>query len=245
MRLDEWSPELLVSASIASALADGLAELEQVPGVERLTRPADPDTDHGFRARPVAYHAHVSVLEAHPVVREETLGPAVVILSYDDDAELRAALTTLGGQLTISLHSEPSEYANLRWLVNLCTERCGRLVFDGYPTGVSVGWAIQHGGPYPATADSRSTSVGVTSMRRFLRPVTYQNAPLVAAARATAQRQSPTCTRPRQRRAHPGLLSPSWSARTDTKLRRCQLSGSPPSITSILPVKKRPASEAR
>jgi NADP-dependent aldehyde dehydrogenase len=169
---------VLVSAAIACALADGLAELEQVPGVERLTRPADPHTEHGFRTRPVAYHAHISVLEGHPVVGEEQFGPAVVILAYGDDAELRTALATLGGQLTMSLHSEPSEYADLGWLVNLCTEHCGRLVFDGYPTGVSVGWAMQHGGPYPATTDSRSTSVGMTATRRFLRPVTYQNAPL-------------------------------------------------------------------
>jgi NADP-dependent aldehyde dehydrogenase len=61
--------------------------------------------------------------------------------------------------------------------IALCAECCGRLVFDGYPTGVAVAWAMQHGGPFPATTDARGTSVGMTATRRFMRPITFQNAP--------------------------------------------------------------------
>jgi len=84
---------------------------------------------------------------------------------------------TLGGQLTATLHAEPDELAGLQPLIATLTQGAGRVLFAGVPTGVSVTWAMQHGGPYPATSDAAHTSVGQTAVRRFVRPVTYQSAP--------------------------------------------------------------------
>ena len=176
-RLNERQPEVLLTEPIASAFANGLTELDRLPGVQRLVAAGSVRGEIGFRAQPTAYRAGVSLLREHPALRDEHFGPAVLLLSYTDDTALAAGLEALGGQLSVSLHAEPSEHQDLQWLVALCANRCGRLVFDGYPTGVSVGWAMQHGGPYPATTDSRWTSVGMTATQRFLRPVVYQNSP--------------------------------------------------------------------
>lgn len=76
-----------------------------------------------------------------------------------------------------TLHSTPEEHELTARLTALARDRAGRLVFDGYPTGVTVGWAQQHGGPYPATTAPTTTSVGTAAIARFLRPVVYQNCP--------------------------------------------------------------------
>jgi NADP-dependent aldehyde dehydrogenase len=98
-----------------------------------------------------------------------------VLLRHGSAGELRAALGQLEGQLTASLHAEPGE--DVAELVELLSARAGRLVFDGFPTGVAVTHGMHHGGPYPACSNPLHTSVGATAIRRFLRPVAFQNAP--------------------------------------------------------------------
>ena len=91
--------------------------------------------------------------------------------------EMLAAAGQIEGQLTASLHALPAELAANQPLVNRLVTKAGRLVFNGFPTGVEVTHAMTHGGPYPATSDGRSTSVGTRAIERFLRPATYQNFP--------------------------------------------------------------------
>ncbi len=91
--------------------------------------------------------------------------------------QLRDALTGLEGQLTASVHHGEGDAATVRALLPLLEQKVGRIVFGGWPTGVEVTHAMVHGGPHPATSDGRSTSVGTLAIRRFLRPVSYQNAP--------------------------------------------------------------------
>jgi NADP-dependent aldehyde dehydrogenase len=79
--------------------------------------------------------------------------------------------------LTATIHGTPEELAENRELVNLLSTKAGRLIFNGYPTGVEVGYAMHHGGPYPATTDVKFTSVGATAIYRFARPVCYQGFP--------------------------------------------------------------------
>jgi NADP-dependent aldehyde dehydrogenase len=108
---------------------------------------------------------------------DECFGPSALVIEYADAADLRAALERLGGQLTATVHAADGEDAAVADLHDVLRNRAGRLVFGGYPTGVAVTWAMQHGGPYPAATSGGHTSVGATSIRRWLRPVTYQNAP--------------------------------------------------------------------
>jgi NADP-dependent aldehyde dehydrogenase len=111
-----------------------------------------------------------------PAATEEAFGPLVVVALYDSPDDIVRGLDAIPDSLTASLHSEPAEAELRAELVAATAERAGRLVFDGFPTGVRVSWAQHHGGPWPAT-NTVHTSVGVTAIRRFLRPLAWQDAP--------------------------------------------------------------------
>ncbi|MDO9398766.1 MAG: aldehyde dehydrogenase (NADP(+)), partial [Herbiconiux sp.] len=106
---------------------------------------------------------------------EECFGPVAVIARYRDDAHAAALLGALPGALTGSLFLEPDD-TGVPAARAAISARVGRILYDQYPTGVAVAWAQNHGGPWPST-DSVHTSVGATSIRRYLRPVAWQNAP--------------------------------------------------------------------
>ncbi len=109
---------------------------------------------------------------------EECFGPAALVVEYDDADDLDRALAALPGSLTATVHADPSTEDDVaRRLVGRFAARAGRIVWAGWPTGVAVTWAMQHGGPWPATTASIHTSVGVTAIRRFQRPVVYQGMP--------------------------------------------------------------------
>jgi NADP-dependent aldehyde dehydrogenase len=105
---------------------------------------------------------------------EECFGPTTLLIEYSDQEELSAVLAKVPGSLTATVHAQPGE--DIADLVEQLSGLAGRVLFDGWPTGVAVNWAQQHGGPYPATT-SLFTSVGATAVRRFQRPVAYQDAP--------------------------------------------------------------------
>ena len=96
---------------------------------------------------------------------------------YDSIEELEDVAIKLKGQLTCTVWASSKELAENAPFLNLLEERCGRLLFKGVPTGVEVGHAMQHGGPFPSTTDSRSTSVGSFAIKRFARPIAYQDMP--------------------------------------------------------------------
>jgi NADP-dependent aldehyde dehydrogenase len=102
-------------------------------------------------------------------------GPATVVVEVDDRAELLAVLRSVHGQLTASLIADPEDLAEAAEIVALLEQKVGRVLVNGYPTGVEVSDAIVHGGPYPATSDARGTAVGSSSIERWLRPVCCQN----------------------------------------------------------------------
>ncbi|WP_343944471.1 aldehyde dehydrogenase (NADP(+)), partial [Pseudonocardia zijingensis] len=110
-------------------------------------------------------------------ILQECFGPTSIIVEYADADEMLAAAEAFGGNLTATIHAEDSDAATLPPLVDVLRDRAGRLVYNGWPTGVAVSWAMHHGGPFPSTTASIHTSVGTTALRRFLRPVCYQNTP--------------------------------------------------------------------
>jgi acyl-CoA reductase-like NAD-dependent aldehyde dehydrogenase len=175
-RLAAADPQVMLNERLRDALAERVAELAALVGSEP---PAAPDGP-GFRFAPTAVHARASDLEREPGLLEERFGPIVLLLAYGSDDELLAALDRVEGQLTGSLHAEADDEPLMRELVDVLAARAGRLVFDGFPTGVAVSHAMTHGGPYPATTAPGTTSVGMTAIQRFLRPVAWQNAPAAA-----------------------------------------------------------------
>jgi NADP-dependent aldehyde dehydrogenase len=142
----------------------------------RLTPAREPE-DAGFRFAPAAFRARAQDLRDHPGLLEERFGPVAVFLAYRSTDELLDALARVDGQLSASVHAEAGEEELLRTLVEALEPLAGRLVFDGFPTGVAVTHGMHHGGPFPATTAPGHTSVGMTAMGRFLRPVAFQNAP--------------------------------------------------------------------
>ena len=108
---------------------------------------------------------------------EEAFGPQSVVVEYDGEAELLPAARTFTGDLTATVHAEPGEEAVAGPLLETLRERAGRIVFNGWPTGVAVTAAMQHGGPYPSTTCPSHTSVGTAALERFVRPVAYQDVP--------------------------------------------------------------------
>jgi NADP-dependent aldehyde dehydrogenase len=111
---------------------------------------------------------------ADPELRDEVFGPAVLLVEYRDLDDVRAALALLQGSLTGTVHAEPGEETTD--IVEALASIAGRILFDGWPTGVAVTWSQHHGGPWPATT-SIFTSVGATAIRRFQRPLVFQSAP--------------------------------------------------------------------
>lgn len=132
------------------------------------------DQAAGFRATPTVLE--IDAADVTPDVTEEAFGPLIVVARYRDTADILRALDAVPDSLTATIHSEADEAALTEELVRELVPRAGRIVFNGYPTGVRVAWAQHHGGTWPST-NSQHTSVGVSAIRRFLRPVAYQDAP--------------------------------------------------------------------
>ncbi len=128
-------------------------------------------------ARPVVARTTMEHFLTHPELAEEAFGPFTLVVEAADTAALSAGAASLQGQLTATLHGTAEDLAGAAALRQLLAERAGRLVLNGFPTGVEVCPAMHHGGPYPATTDSRFTSVGTAAILRFARPVCYQGFP--------------------------------------------------------------------
>ena len=178
--LDESEAGVMLNERLLDGFVTSVDELGTRPGVELLTSRGQAD-EPGFRHAPAAFGVDATALTLHPELREECFGPAVMLARFAGEADLLAALTAFDGQLAAAVFAQgDQDEALIGELTTLLTARVGRLVFDAFPTGVAVAWAMQHGGPYPATTTPDHTSVGMTSTRRFMRPVCWQSAPQFA-----------------------------------------------------------------
>lgn len=165
---------LLLNDRIRQGYIDGLSGLVAHPSVQVLVEgAAEPAGEIG----PSLLTTSAEDLLAHPdSLLVECFGPVALVVTYRDEEELLAAAQTFDGQLTASLWAEEDDRIAGEVLERLA-ERVGRVLWNGWPTGVSVTWAMQHGGPYPATTAPLHTSVGTAAIARFMRPVTYQSVP--------------------------------------------------------------------
>lgn len=108
---------------------------------------------------------------------DECFGPVSLVVEYEDESELLEFAADLDGQLTATIQAEQHEAARLAPLLSVLADRAGRVLWNGWPTGVAVTWAMHHGGPYPATTSALHTAVGGSAVHRFQRPVTFQDLP--------------------------------------------------------------------
>jgi acyl-CoA reductase-like NAD-dependent aldehyde dehydrogenase len=171
-KLDAVPPTVLLNERLRDALSDAVDRLAARPEVRPLGE-APAAEGPGFRYQPIAYEAPAAA--ASDELLEEHFGPVVLLLRHGSDEELLAALSRIDGQLSGTLHAERGEDVDA--IVTALAERAGRVVFDGFPTGVAVTHGMHHGGPYPATTSPLHTSVGMTAVHRFTRPLAFQDAP--------------------------------------------------------------------
>ena len=164
-----------------SALGDALAKVEAAPmlypGIEERLKKSLQKTQPYLR---ISQAAHLLVAKAkefreNHLLQEEIFGPATLLVECENEAEVLKTIESLPGQLTATVHLTPDEEESSRAFLEAFTEKAGRVLLNGYPTGVEVCPSMQHGGPYPATTDSRFTSVGTAAILRFARPVCFQN----------------------------------------------------------------------
>jgi NADP-dependent aldehyde dehydrogenase len=172
--MSEQPAQTMLNSGALKSYCHGLDNLRVHPGITHLAGAAQ----QGNQAQPQVFKADVSLLiNGDELLQEEVFGPTTLIVEVADHAQLLQALQGLRGQLTATLIVEDSDTAALGDILPLLEQKVGRVLFNGYPTGVEVCDAMVHGGPYPATSDSRGTSVGTLAIDRFLRPVCYQNCP--------------------------------------------------------------------
>ncbi|MDB6172006.1 MAG: Aldehyde Dehydrogenase [Chthoniobacteraceae bacterium] len=173
-------PGTMLSPGICRSFHDGLTTMGKIAGVIPLANSdatANPSKTHGA---PTIYATDTAnFLEQH-ALQEEVFGPYALLVTAQDTADLIRVAEKLEGQLTATLHGTPEDIAAAGDLIAVLERKAGRLVINGFPTGVEVSPAMNHGGPYPATTDARYTSVGTAAIQRWARPVCYQNFPQTA-----------------------------------------------------------------
>jgi NADP-dependent aldehyde dehydrogenase len=174
---EQVSPQefVMLNDRIASGFRDRLAEVTGVAAVQVVAGDTGRTDDGAVVAGPIVLSTTVdAVLDDPEVLLDEVFGPVTLLVRYHSADQVREALRAAPGSLTTTLHAEDGE--DVRDLLEEMTQLSGRVLYGGWPTGVAVSWAQQHGGPYPAST-SLHTSVGTTAIRRFLRPVAYQTMP--------------------------------------------------------------------
>jgi NADP-dependent aldehyde dehydrogenase len=164
-----------ISTTYAKGLESFLAEKE----VALIASGSEVNTQDGFCGQAALVSTSAECFLANPKIHEEVFGPVSLVVKCKDRKDMIAVLAALKGQLTGTVHAAQGELDQYRDLLDQLSVMVGRIVINGFPTGVEVCHAMVHGGPHPASTDSRFTSVGTSAVDRFLRPVCYQNCPEV------------------------------------------------------------------
>lgn len=176
----------MLTPGIRSAYQSATARRQSEKGVqllaERQPSAAHTTNDEKFSVGAALFEADSESFLRNPDLAAEVFGPASLVVRHSTRAEVLELARNLGGHLTATIHGTEADLHDFSDLVSILKGKVGRLVFNGFPTGVEVSHAMVHGGPYPSTSDGRSTSVGSEAIFRFCRPVCYQGFPESALA---------------------------------------------------------------
>ena len=171
--LAETTPTAMLTPHIADSYRHGVEALGNE--ADLIARGVANDAPTVCRA--ALFSSDASTFLASDTLQAEVFGASSVLVRCTDTEELRKVAAQVEGQLTATVHADESDHEEALKLLPILELKAGRILFNGWPTGVEVGHAMVHGGPYPATSDSRTTSVGARAIERFLRPVCYQDVP--------------------------------------------------------------------
>ncbi len=163
----------MLTPGIAEAYGEGCDQMAGSDAVQQVLTTASDSR----AATPHLYLTSGAAWLANPALAEEVFGPLGLVVLAKDQAEMQTIARGLTGQLTCTLHMDRADSDLARRLLSILERKAGRLLANGFPTGVEVADSMVHGGPYPASTNFGHTSVGTLSIRRWLRPVCYQNMP--------------------------------------------------------------------
>ncbi len=175
--LEKVEPAQMLHEGIAKNFAEKKLEALAQQNVQVLYEPAAAEALDMLWAGPVLTTTTAPVFMQNPKLREEVFGPYSILVRCADMEEMLAVARQFQGQLTASILATDNELLKEHVLVEVIKNLCGRLILNAVPTGVEVALSMQHGGPFPATTDSRFTSVGADGIKRFARPITFQDWP--------------------------------------------------------------------
>jgi NADP-dependent aldehyde dehydrogenase len=171
------APATMLHPGIARAFNGGVARLADTPGVEQVATSATPADARKTEGAVAIFATSPDTLDEFPHLTEEVFGPTSTIVRCRTRDELERVVRSLVGHLTASVHGTPEDLVEYRDLIALLETKVGRIIFNGFGTGIEVCAAMHHGGPYPATSDGHFTSIGPAGIYRFARPVCYQDFP--------------------------------------------------------------------
>ncbi len=171
--LSDAAPQTMLTDGIADAYRRGQATISAQPGVERVLS----TSCEGRAATPFLYQTDAEAWIGNSELAEEVFGPLGLIVTVKNIEQMQEVARALVGQLTVTLHMDEGDAPAAQALLPIVERKAGRILANGFPTGVEVADSMVHGGPYPASTNFGATSVGTLSIRRFLRPVCYQNMP--------------------------------------------------------------------
>ncbi len=174
--ISDASPGTMLYSGILQAYEKSVKQFSEITGVKKVQSNHTADLSK-TEARPAMFVTDANTFLEHRELNEEVFGPSTVIVKCNSREEMETLAGNLQGHLTATVHGTDEDLDQYRSLISILENRVGRLVFNGFPTGVEVCASIHHGGPYPATTEVRSTSVGTAAIERFVRPVCYQNFP--------------------------------------------------------------------
>jgi alpha-ketoglutaric semialdehyde dehydrogenase len=172
------APAVMLHHGIYRTYKTGLGALAANNHVQTLVELGSLDGGKGgCTARAALFQTDAKAFLEHVSLREEVFGPCTLAVICSDKEEMLQVGRCFSGELTATLHGTDEELVTYGDLARILEKRVGRLIYNGFPTGVEVCFAMNHGGPYPATTDVHFTSVGAASIFRFARPICYQNCP--------------------------------------------------------------------
>ena len=167
----------MLTPGIAARYAQGVGSRLQSSGAEWVAGNQEAPEGAGAVASAAVFSVPLATFLASDDLEEEIFGPTTLLVHYGQKDDLLGAARALHGHLTATVHGTPEDLQAAGELVDVLEAKVGRILFNGYPTGVEVCHAMVHGGPFPATSDGRSTSVGTRAVLRFARPICYQDFP--------------------------------------------------------------------
>lgn len=173
--IEKIAAQTMLSPSIYQHYEKTVAVIAEQAGTQLTAQGQKAQSDNQGQA--FLFHVPAAEFMRNLKLQTEAFGATSLIVECDDFAQVQQVLKLVEGQLTITLHMLDADLSHAQTLLPVLERKAGRILVNGWPTGVEVCDAIVHGGPFPATSDSRTTSVGTAAMLRFLRPVCYQNFP--------------------------------------------------------------------